>query len=230
MTAASEGCLHYTLQHTALQSRSQIRSILRFRRIASPNTDPDLNLSLTQPSGLSQGNGQAAPTVCPSFHLHQYLHGFSALTAASMRWHSVHAAVRPYKAKTAVHYLMRHRIPGSELIIACTDSSPRALEQHLSPQAIGSGSFGTEHAHCTAGDVVCCSSGCKGQECVHARALLNKLAAELLSLDSGVELLLQRDHRSSAEVGLPSVSRQNRISLVRVVQTCFDADPDTSVA
>jgi hypothetical protein len=118
----------------------------------------------------------------------------------------MHAAVRPYKAKIAVHYLIRHRIHGSELIIACTDSSPRALEQDLSPQTIGSGTFGTEHAHRTAGDVVCCSSGCKGQECVHARALLNKLAAELLSLDSRVESLLQRDHRSSAEVGLPPFS------------------------
>lgn len=99
----------------------------------------------------------------------------------------------------------------SELIIDRTDSSLRALERAQSPQPIGStyrSRVDTEHAPRAAGDIPCCSTGCKGQDCVHARVLLNKLAAELLSLDSGVELLLQKEHSLSIEVGVtPHVVR-----------------------
>ncbi|KAL5383929.1 hypothetical protein DPSP01_005729 [Paraphaeosphaeria sporulosa] len=94
------------------------------------------------------------------------------------------------------------QLVAGQWLIGAQESCLRALERNLSPQLIGSAyrsRFGTEHATRAAGDVACCSSGCKGQECVHARALLNKLAAELLSLDSGVGLLLQKDHHLSAE-------------------------------
>lgn len=134
-----------------------------------------------------------------------------------------------------MHHLIGHRIHSSELITACTDARIRALEQDLSPQSISGGTYrsqvGTEHAHRAAGGVVCCSSGCKGQECVHARDLLNKFAAELLSLDSGVGLLLQKDHRPTTEVSLPAVSRQNSVSVATdgLYKACFAADPDASV-
>ncbi|KAF2438791.1 hypothetical protein P171DRAFT_156515 [Karstenula rhodostoma CBS 690.94] len=100
-------------------------------------------------------------------------------------------------------------------------SSPRALERDLSPQPIGSGTYrsqvGNEHAPRAAGAVSCCSYGCKGHECIHARALLNKLAAELLSLDSGVGLLLQKDHRPSAESPNPE-----EVPIKEVLQWALD--------
>lgn len=57
----------------------------------------------------------------------------------------------------------------------------------------------------------CCSPGCMGQECVHARTLLRRLADELMLLDGRVGSLLQKDHRPSTEVSLPLAVHQSPV-------------------
>ncbi|KAF1951695.1 hypothetical protein CC80DRAFT_191768 [Byssothecium circinans] len=70
-----------------------------------------------------------------------------------------------------------------------TEKSTRTLEKDRSNSHTHWRPVRTDLASHAAGGLICCPPGCEGQECSSARALMRKLAIELVQLDSRVRSL-----------------------------------------
>lgn len=98
-----------------------------------------------------------------------------------------------------------------------TQASVQVLERDRTSLAIGSDAhwprIGTDPQPRAAGGPICCLSGCQGQACLNARALIRNLATELVLLDSRVRSLSQSDYSSPTSEASPFHSKALASSL-----------------
>ncbi|PVI06612.1 hypothetical protein DM02DRAFT_427355 [Periconia macrospinosa] len=76
-----------------------------------------------------------------------------------------------------------------------TTTNTHVMEQNRTGSHELRGPMGTNPVPPATGGLICCPSGCRGQECSSARALMRQLAAELLSFNYRIRSLSQKDYQ-----------------------------------